>query len=310
MTLVGAYVGLSPVLVAAFPVMLLAWLRFAVAAVALLPWTARADGEPALTRAQHGLLFLQSLLGNFLFTLLALSGTALAGSTSAGVVMAALPACVALLSRLLLKEALVPRIWSAAACCALAVALLAVQKPETSPGSGSSLDGRQASVLGHLMLLGAVVCEASYVVIGKRLSATVRPHRVTAIINLWGLLLSTPMGVYLAWSFAFSAVPATTWALLLFYAWAASMATVWLWMKGLQHVSAQGAGIFTVFLPLSSTAVGVGLLGEPWSAAHGAALLLALAAVWLVTRAHPLTPAPPHVAPGSPAQTPRPPGGP
>ncbi len=310
MSLVGAYVGLSPVLVAAFPVMLLAWLRFAVAAVALLPWTARADGEPALTRAQHGLLFLQSLLGNFLFTLLALSGAALAGSTSAGVVMAALPACVALLSRLLLKEALVPRIWSAAACCALAVALLAVQKPETSPGSGSSLDGRQASVLGHLMLLGAVVCEASYVVIGKRLSATVRPHRVTAIINLWGLLLSTPMGVYLAWSFAFSAVPATTWALLLFYAWAASMATVWLWMKGLQHVSAQGAGIFTVFLPLSSTAVGVGLLGEPWSAAHGAALLLALAAVWLVTRAHPWTPAPPHVAPGSPAQTPRPPGGP
>jgi drug/metabolite transporter (DMT)-like permease len=309
MTLVGAYVGLSPVLVAVFPVVLLAWLRFAVAAVALLPWTARAQGEPALKRAQHGLLFLQSLLGNFLFTLLALSGAALAGATSAGVVMAALPACVALLSRLLLKEALAPRIWVAAACSALAVALLAVQKAEPGAGNGASEDGWQASLLGHLMLLGAVVCEASYVVIGKRLSATVRPHRVTALINLWGLLLTTPMGVLLAWSFAFSAVPATTWALLLFNAWAASVATVWLWMTGLEHVTAQGAGIFTVFLPLSSAAVGVGFLGEPWSAAHAAALLLALAAVWLVTRAHPSRPAPLPVAPESPAQTPRPPGG-
>lgn len=309
MALVGAYVGLSPVLVAAFPVMLLAWLRFSVAALALMPWTRRTEGESPLTRGQHGLLFLQSLLGNFLFTLLALSGAGLAGATSAGVVMAALPACVALLSRLVLKEALAPRIWSATACSALAVALLALHKAEPSAGPGSGPDGWQARLLGHLMLLGAVVCEASYVVIGKRLSASVRPHRVTAIINLWGLVLSTPMGLYLAWSFEFSAVQATTWALLVFYALAASMVTVWLWMKGLKHVSAQGAGIFTVFLPLSSAAVGVGFLGEPWSAAHAAALLLALAAVWLVTRPHPSTRATPPGAPGWPAQKPRPPDG-
>lgn len=284
MALVGLYVGLSPILVAAFPVALLAWLRFALAALAMLPWLPRARDEAPLTRAQHALLFLQSLLGNFLFTLLALSGAGLAGAISAGVVMATLPACVALLSRLFLKEPLSPRIWAATACSALAVTLLALQKAAFEDGQPRASGDWQASLLGHLMLLGAVVCEASYVVIGKRLSASVRPRRVTALINLWGLLLSTPLGLVLASSFAFVSVPAATWALLLFYAVSASMVTVWLWMKGLQQVSAQGAGIFTVFLPLSSAAVGVGLLGEPWSAAHGAALVLALAAVWLVTR--------------------------
>ncbi|MFM8636727.1 MAG: EamA family transporter, partial [Betaproteobacteria bacterium] len=148
----------------------------------------------------------------------------------------------------------------------------------------------------------AVACEASYVVIGKRLSAAVPARRVSAIINLWGLVLSAPMGLYWAWSFNFGAVQVGTWALLLFYALAASVFTVWLWMNGLEHVSAQGAGIFTVFLPLSSAAVGVGVLGEPWSAAHGAALMLALAAVWLVTRAGP---EPLAGVPAGPHQTPR-----
>ena len=38
MTLVGSYVGLSKLLVAVFPVFLLAWLRFGIAAVAMLGW--------------------------------------------------------------------------------------------------------------------------------------------------------------------------------------------------------------------------------------------------------------------------------
>jgi len=290
MTLVGLYVGLSPILVAMFPVMLLAWLRFAVAALAMLPWLAPDSADAPLRRQDHALLFLQSLLGNFLFTILALQGTALAGATSAGVVMAGLPACVALLSRLFLAEPLSPRIGWAAGCTAAAVTLLALQRetassplpilnaPAQSAGSWPSL------ALGYLLLLGAVVCEASYVVIGKRLVARIRPPRLTAIINLWGLALSTPLGVLLAMGFDFGAIALPSWALLTFYALAASMVTVWLWMKGLQRVPAQQAGVFTVFLPLSSAAVGVGLLNEPWGLAHAAALLLAVLAVWMVTR--------------------------
>ena len=46
MVLVGSYVGLSRLLVAAFPVFLLAWLRFGIGAVAMLRWLWRAPGEP------------------------------------------------------------------------------------------------------------------------------------------------------------------------------------------------------------------------------------------------------------------------
>lgn len=285
MALVGLYVGLSPMLVAAFPVLLLAWMRFGLAALAMPHWLRAGPSDPVLDRRDHALLFLQSLLGNFLFTLCALHGAWLAGALSAGVVMAGIPACVALLSRVFLKEPLSARVWMAAACTGAAVALLAWQRHTGAADTAHTpaAEGLR-SLWGHALLLVAVVCEASYVVIGKRLSARVSPRRVSAIINLWGLALSTPMGIWLALSFDFDSVRPHAWALLVFYAWAASMVTVWLWMKGLQRVPAQQAGIFTVFLPLSSAAVGVGVLGEPWSAAHALALALALLAVWLVTR--------------------------
>ncbi len=285
MGLVGLYVGLSPLLVAAFPVLLLAWMRFGLAAVAMPHWLRAGPQDPPLNRRDHALLFLQSLLGNFLFTLCALHGAWLAGALSAGVVMAGIPACVALLSRVFLKEPLSGRVWMAAACTGVAVALLAWQRQAGAADTAhtAAADGL-LSLWGHALLLVAVVCEASYVVIGKKLSTRVSPRRVSAIINLWGLALSTPMGVWLALDFDFGGVRPQAWALLVFYAWAASMVTVWLWMKGLQRVPAQQAGIFTVFLPLSSAAVGVGLLGENWSAAHALALALALLAVWLVTR--------------------------
>jgi drug/metabolite transporter (DMT)-like permease len=73
------------------------------------------------------------------------------------------------------------------------------------------------------------------------------------------------------------------WGLLAFYALAASVATIWLWMTGLRHVDAAQAGVFTVMLPLAAAAVGVGLLGEHVDGPQAAAFALALAGVALAT---------------------------
>jgi drug/metabolite transporter (DMT)-like permease len=68
MTLVGSYVALSKPLTAAIPVLALAFLRFAIAAVALVPWTFRAPTESPLSGTEHRLLFVMSFFGNFLFS--------------------------------------------------------------------------------------------------------------------------------------------------------------------------------------------------------------------------------------------------
>lgn len=291
MALVGSYVGASRLLVAVFPVFLLAWLRFGIAALAMAHWVRRPPGEAPLSAHDRHLLFWESFLGNFLFSVCMLYGVALTSAVSAGVVMAGIPAAVALLSRWWLGERIAGRTAAGIACAALGIVVLALARAPADPAAATSTAPGQSTadargwstVLGHALLLGAVFCEASYVVIGKRLTGQVSPRRISALINLWGLALVTPLGLWQAWLFDFSAVPAPTWGGLAAYALAASMVTVWLWMKGLQQVPAPQAGVFTVMLPLSAAAVGVLALGEPFGAGHGAALGLALAGLLLAT---------------------------
>jgi drug/metabolite transporter (DMT)-like permease len=276
MALVGSYVGLSKLLVAAFPVFLLAWLRFGIAAVAMAHWVWRTPQEAPLARRDRWLLFWESFLGNFLFSICMLYGVRHTSALAAGIVMAAIPAAVALLSRLFLGERIRPRTAAAIACAAAGIALLALAR-------GDAAATQAAPWWGYGLLLVAVLCEASYVVIGKRLTGNVSPRRISALINLWGLVLVTPLGLWQALRFDFAAVPPPLWALLLFYALAASMWSVWLWMQGLRHVPAPQAGVFTVMLPVSAALVGVLFLAEPFGASHGVAFGLALAGLLLAT---------------------------
>jgi drug/metabolite transporter (DMT)-like permease len=277
MALVGSYVGLSKVLVAVFPVFLLAWLRFGIAGVAMVHWMRRPADERPLTRHDRWLLFWESFLGNFLFSICMLYGVALTSAVAAGVAMAAMPAAVALLSWLFLRERIGLRVGAAIACAGAGIALLALSRSGTDAAAGAAV------AWGYVLLTAAVFCEASYVVIGKRLTGNLSPRRISALINLWGFVLVTPFGLWQALRFDFTAVSSPLWALLLFYAIAASVITVWLWMHGLRHVPAPRAGVFTVMLPVSAAAIGVLLLGEPFTGAHAGAFALALAGLLLAT---------------------------
>ncbi|GAB4040166.1 MAG: hypothetical protein Fur0014_10440 [Rubrivivax sp.] len=135
MVLVGSYVGLSKLLVAVFPVFLLAWLRFGIAALAMLHWLKRPAGEAPLSRRDRRLLFWESFLGNFGFSVCMLFGVQATSALAAGVVMAGLPAAVALLSWALLGDRIGARMAAAIACAGAGIALLALARGgEAAPG--------------------------------------------------------------------------------------------------------------------------------------------------------------------------------
>ena len=286
MALVGSYVALSKPLLVVFPVLVLALLRFGIAAVVMLPWTSRARDEAPLSRSEHLQLFLMSFFGNFLFSLAMLNGIARTTATSAGVILATLPAVVALLSWLLLRERLSSRALVAVLLAVVGIGVL--QFARATPVGGAA----SASLLGNALMLGAVACEATYVIFARRLAGKRSPLRVSALINLWGLVLVAPWGLWQMSRMpaeAFAAVGAGTWGLLIFYSLAASLVAVWLWMAGMKHVRANEAGVFTVALPISATLVGVLALGEQFTLLHFLALALATAGVLLIATA----PAPP-----------------
>ncbi|WP_093161619.1 DMT family transporter [Variovorax sp. YR216] len=282
MSLVGSYVALSKPLVAAFPVLLLAWLRFGIAALAMPHWLRRPEGEPAMTAHTRGLVFLESFLGNFMFSICMLFGVSLTSAVSAGVIMASIPAVVAIGSWLFLRERITARVGLAIACAACGIGLLALA-PAQAATHGTGTPSGHLPWLGNLLVFAAVVCEASYAVIGKSLTGRLGPKRISSLINLWGFVLSTPFGIWFALRFDFGAVPIGLWGLLVVYALAASIWTVWLWMTGLKGVPASQAGVFTVMLPVSAALVGVVVLGESLSSPQVVAFALALLGVVLAT---------------------------
>ena len=276
MAIVGAYVGFSKALVVIFPVFLLAWLRFAIAAVAMAPWLRRPANEAPLDAPTRRLLFLESFFGNFLFSICMLAGVYRSSALAAGVIMAAIPALVAVLSWVLLGERPGGRVMLGIACAIAGIALVAFARD----AEGELASG---SLLGALLLLGAAFCEALYVVLGKKLSARVGPKGISDLINIWGLTLVTPLALWQVPGFTWNFIPRQSYVLLVVYALSASVLTVWLWMTGLKHVPASSAGVFTVFLPISAATVGVMFLGEQFTAAQAAAFALALVGVVLAS---------------------------
>ena len=285
-SLVGAYVALSKPLVAAFPVLLLAWMRFGIAGLAIVHWLKKPHHEPPLSVRTKKLLFLESFLGNFMFSICMLYGVSMTSAVSAGVIMASIPAAVALMSWAFLREKIGIRVWLSIALAASGIALASLSKPELVAQVDHGLEPDLAyknMLWGNVLVFAAVLCEAAYAVIGKKLSGTLSAKRITSLINLWGFVLMTPMGLYWASQFSFTSVNPGTWVLLVFYALAASVWSVWLWMTGLRSVPAAQAGVFMVLLPISAALVGVLALGETVSTLQIIAFAICLAGVVLAT---------------------------
>ena len=297
MALVGTYVALSKPLTAEIPVFLLATLRFGIAALVMLPWLAVSKHDAPLRLPVIRTLFVQSFFGNFLFSITMLFGVSMTTASSAGVILSTLPAVVAIMSWMFLRERLGQRVWMAVGFAIVGVSVLTLLRSGNSAGgpplggTGNSGTGNSGagnggdSLIGNLLVFACVWCEATYVILGKRLTALLSPKRISALINLIGLVLMLPLGLWQARTFDFSALSANTWLLLVFYSVSASMISTWLWLSGLKSVPASHSGVFTIALPLAASVVGVLWLNEVFSLAHGLAFACALTGIILITTA-------------------------
>ncbi|WP_281356309.1 DMT family transporter [Pandoraea captiosa] len=277
MTLVGTNVGIGKTMVAVMPVAAFALWRFMIAIVALSP-RYRPSAMRRVTRRQWGHLFVQTFFGTFLFTLLILFGVRMTTATAAGVITATLPACVALLSWAVLREHPSRRTLVSIGLAIAGVALLNVSRGD---GHGANAGAAANAWLGNALVLGAVVCEAIYVIVSKRLAAELPAIDICAYTHLIGGVLMLPFGIVGLMAVDYAALTPGHWALIVWYGLAASVFSFFLWMRGIRHVSAQLAGVFTAMVPVAATAYGVIFLDERLSVAQGGALALTVAGIVL-----------------------------
>ncbi|MDA0575991.1 DMT family transporter [Burkholderia gladioli] len=278
MLLVGSNVGIGKTIVVVVPVAILATLRFVIANAVLWPlW--RPSKMRNVKRDEWLNLFLQALFGTFLFTLLMLTGVQRTSAVAAGVITSTIPAVVALFAWIFLRERPDGRALLSIALAIVGVVAINLANGH-APGAASAAG---SSLAGNLLILGAVCCESFYVILSRRLTETLRPLDICAYTHLFGMLLMLPLGLLALPHFDYAAVPAGTWALVVWYALSASIFSFCLWMIGIRHVPGSLAGVFSAVLPIAAAVYGIAFLGERPTLAHGFALACVVTGILLAS---------------------------
>lgn len=277
MAFVGSNIPVGKAIVEHVPVFLFSEMRFLIALLILLPLL-RARGEwRGAWRLQEGkTMFWQAFFGVFLFSICMLYGVQQTSATSAGIITSTVPACIALFSFLLLKEKLKA---NQLVAIVLSVAGIALITLTTGGGGQQSLAG----LFGNLFVFLAVISEALFTILAKRVSGRVTPFQMTAVINTISFVLFLPLAIYDLTKISLTLIPTSTWLLIVYYAITASVLSFVLWYRGVAKVPASTAGLFTGVMPISAAVVSALFLQEAFTWLHAAGMLLVLAAIWTGT---------------------------
>src|SRR4029450_6014961 len=124
--------------------------------------------------------------------------------------------------------------------------------PWRGGGRGGAPGGRGGvtPVVGNLVVGAAVLCEASFVVLGKRLAPPYRPLRLSLGANLAGLVLSLPLAVAARPGFDIGGVRPGMCLLVTCYSLSSGVICLWLWYRGLPYVETWLAGLATAAIPV------------------------------------------------------------
>jgi drug/metabolite transporter (DMT)-like permease len=273
MALAGANVGVAKLLAEDLPATMILGLRCALAVVVLWPLARAMEGRVGLDRRVLWNLALQAAFGTALYNLALLAGLRLTTALEAGLILATLPAVVAVGGALWLRDSLPARQWIAVALAAFGMGALVLARV-AADGHGSAL--------GNLLVFAGVCGEAMYVLLAKRIAGRVPVVTATLWMQVFSVLMLVPLCLPVLGSVAVLASPEVS-VLLVFHSLTSSVLCVLLWYAGLKRAPAGIAGVFTAFLPATAAAVAVGVLGEPFTAVHAAGFVLLMCSLLLAT---------------------------
>ena len=275
MTTVGSTVVASRLIASGLPPFTAAALRFAVATPVLwLLMRLTRTAWPRPDRRDATLPLVQAVCGSVGYTVLLILGTRYAPAADAGVVAGTLPAVAALFSVLALGERPGRALWASIALASIGVLMIALPEARSAARGG----GMQV-LLGQLLVLGAVACEATFILVNKRLRVAVAPLALSAIMSALGLLAcAVPALLEQAWT---RPMPVVAVGAAVYYALVPGVLGFWLWFAGAQRVAGAQAALMTAVMPVAALALSAVVLGERvsvWQLGACALVLLAVAA--------------------------------
>jgi drug/metabolite transporter (DMT)-like permease len=250
-------------------------LRFTLATLLLAPvlWTGRSIAARELSdRRSLRELSRLVILGFVLNKAFEYAGLSLSTAVDVALLIATESIFTAVLSWIVLDEPVTPS-GIAALLIGLAGGYLVVARGLVPDFSGP---GGLHRIVGDLLVIFALLCEAGYTVGGKASLERIPPLLLTGFSVAGSLLVWIPAGAIAVGSYGAPHLTLWTWLAVGYMAVFATVGGYWMWFRGLSVVDASAAAPFLFIQPLLGATLGVVLLGESlaWATMLGALLIL------------------------------------
>ena len=277
MAMVGTSMTANKFIVGDVPVMLAVFGRFLAATIFIVGLTLLIEGKlPRLSRRTTLILAAQTFFGSFLFTVLTLYGVDMTTAMVSGIILAATPAVVAVMSWLL-GDRLARVAWIGVL---VTIGGVLVVNLFDSPGE----DVARRPVLGAILIFLAVISEALYTMFARLIAGEATPLGITSWYSIIGALMFLPPALKVSRGFAIDSIPASAWFAMVYMGAVPGALAVLLWYYGLRHVQASIAGAFTGMMPITAVLSAGLVLDEAIRWPHLAGMLLIVLGIVMVTR--------------------------
>ncbi|MCV0394961.1 MAG: DMT family transporter [Rhizobiaceae bacterium] len=292
MIVFGSATPVSKLVTEAMPVFVGSTFRVFLGALVLAPfaWSAR-EAVTRFERRDWLLVCLIALVGMFGFTVAMLYGMRMITGVAGSIVMASTPAVTAAGAMLIFGES---ANWRKLTAIALAVAGIVLLHAGGSSAGGSGTMASSggggglvsATMLGLLLVFVAVCCEATYTLLGRKMSRDFDPRLIAFAAAAISLPLFVPFAAWQWQDFQPSQVGASGW-----------MATVWygagtlalgslLWYSGIARTQGSIAAGFMALMPVSALVLSYVLLGEAFRPIHLAGFATVFIGVLIMSWEH------------------------
>ncbi|SHG61660.1 EamA-like transporter family protein [Thermosyntropha lipolytica DSM 11003] len=254
-----------------FPPVIYMFLRFSLASV-LFFFILLKRGIPQLSADEHKKLFLLAFFEPGLYYFFEATGLVYTTASKASIIISTVPIAVILLARIVLKEKISRQNLLGILISITGVCLLVLGDPNFS----WSLQG---SLLGDILVSGAIVSAAFYMVITRHLGQILDSLVITSYQMFYGTLIFAPVFLVQYSSLNWTQIYLPSLAAILFLALFPTVIGYWSYNYALTQIPASKAGVFLNGVPLV-TALGAWLiLGEKLVAMQILGGIIAIAGV-------------------------------
>ncbi|MBN3755194.1 DMT family transporter [Paraburkholderia sp. Tr-20389] len=229
---------------------------------------------PKLDARDTLLLIAQAGAGSVGYTVFLIGGMRLASAADAGVIAGTLPAVSAVFAMLALGERPSVAVVGAIALATLGVVVCTVRVD--APFGAHSF-------VGNALVFAAIVCEALFILLNRKLRTPVAALPLSALMSGIGLLVAVLPACFFEqpWRLAVDSGLAGAVAGVVYYALVPTVLGFVLWYAGSSRLSGAEAGVVTALVPVSALVLAVGVLRENVSGAQIFGVACVLGGVFL-----------------------------